>query len=233
MFDTQPKSELLQDMTNNNVIIYGNGSTAQLLFAYFIRLNYKVLCFTVDEAYYTTSSLLNTPIYPFEVLSSYLDIKGVNFIVGVGPVQQNHIRALKLQEGIQKGLKPISYVSPTAINYSLSHEFFHCKIGDLSIIQPFAEIGSNVFIGSGSIIGHHNKIGDHTFIASGVRLAGNVVIGNHCFIGTGAVVKNDITIGDNVIIGAGVTLLHDAPPSSVWVNHTSNMLPVSSNELSI
>jgi sugar O-acyltransferase (sialic acid O-acetyltransferase NeuD family) len=221
-------SEKIKD---KKIIIYGTGSTAQLLYSYLSRQHFDITCFTVESAFLHQDQLLGVPVFPFEKLISDPDLKGVHIMIGVGPARQNQIREARLTEAVHSGLIPVSCISPSAIIYSDQPEFFHCKIGDLTICQPFSQIGMNVFIGSASIIGHHAMVGDHTFIASGVKIAGHVKIGRYCFIGTGAVIRDNITIGNHCIIGAGVTLLHDAPDNSVWINNSAEMLPVESQEL--
>ncbi len=44
----------------------------------------------------------------------------------------------------------------------------NCILCEQSVIQPFAQIGNNVNVGSYSLVSHHAIIGDHCFIASGL-----------------------------------------------------------------
>ena len=89
---------------------------------------------------------------------------------------------------------------------------YNCTIGDNSMIGPFVEIQSNVFIGN------NTRIQSHSFLCKLVR------IGNNCFVGHGVFFTNDLLkegkrsygdiskwkktiISDNVLIGSNSTIL--------------------------
>lgn len=109
----------------------------------------------------------------------------------------------------------------------------------INIIDPKADIRSNVEIGVGNVIFGHvyvgacSVIGDNNFISANVSLehgnilgtscafgpgvftSGNVTIGDRVRFGTGIYAEPGITIGDDSVIGSGQTLLTDIQPGTL------------------
>ncbi|MBW2040300.1 MAG: acetyltransferase [Deltaproteobacteria bacterium] len=78
-------------------------------------------------------------------------------------------------------------------------------------INPGARIGENVIVNTGATVDHDCIIGDYAHISPGTHLAGNVRVGELTHIGIGAIVISNVKIGKGSIIGAGTVVIEDIP----------------------
>jgi UDP-3-O-[3-hydroxymyristoyl] glucosamine N-acyltransferase len=78
-----------------------------------------------------------------------------------------------------------------------------------SFIEPTAEVGQEVYLGTFSSVGSGSKIGNNTYIASHVTIGKNVHIGSDCVIFPGVVIYNDTVIGDSCTIHANAVIGSD------------------------
>lgn len=214
------------------IILFGAGATAQVLDYHLTQAGHEVVAFTLDQNYIHTPSIFGRPVVPFETLTQQFSPQHYTLMIAIGYAKVNQLRAERLQQAREKGYRLFSYISPSATLWQGHPPTTHCKIGEQTLIQPFAQLGENVFIGSKCIIGHHAKIGDHTFMGSGVVLGGGVEIGTAAFLGSGAVVRNKAKIGKRCIIGAGAVILEDTPDESVFLAAPAQQMPLSSRDLS-
>ena len=99
----------------------------------------------------------------------------------------------------------------------------HCKIGDgciildETLIEPYVEIGNQVFMNYGSKVFHDSTIGDYTELMPGATILGKCKIGSMCRIGSNATVLPGLSIGDNCIVGAGAVVTKNIPANSIVV----------------
>jgi len=99
------------------------------------------------------------------------------------------------------------------------------------VIQPFAELGSNVFNRGGGLVGHNTVIKDHWFVAGGVTVLGHVTVEPFCLLGAGSTIKNGVTIGRQCAIGAGALILEDTKPQQVYIGRHAQLMLVPSDQL--
>jgi sugar O-acyltransferase (sialic acid O-acetyltransferase NeuD family) len=78
-------------------------------------------------------------------------------------------------------------------------------------INPGASIGENVIVNTGATIDHDCLIGDHVHISPGTHLGGNVEIGDLTHIGIGVSIIPNIKIGKGAIVGSGAVVVGDIP----------------------
>ena len=213
------------------IILFGTGNTAQVLFYHLEKAGRKIAAFTLDKEFMTSNSLFNRPIIPYSNLSKHYPPKKYDIMIAIGYAKMNTIRAKKVKEVTDMGYNLVSYVSPTATIWDRFILNPHSKIGENTIVQPFSKIGKNVFIGSGCIIGHHTEIRDHSFLASGVIVGGGTIVEPYCFLGSGSITRNDIVIGESSVIGAGTVLLNNTKINSVHLNRSTEKMNISSHEL--
>jgi UDP-perosamine 4-acetyltransferase len=96
-----------------------------------------------------------------------------------------------------------TYINPTA------------KIGQGTIIFPFAVIGADVSIGDHVIISSHVTLGHDTVlenyvqVAPGVQVAGSVYVEREAMLGIGSTVCPKVRIGKKAILGAGAVAVND------------------------
>lgn len=214
------------------LVLFGTGSTAMALHYYLQKAGHRIVAFCVDQAYLTDRTFLDCPVIPFEDLPAHYPPDRVELMIAIGYAEVNQLRARRFEQAKKMGYRLVSYLSPNAILWDALQMGENCKIGELSILQPFSRLGQNVFIGSNCIIGHHSTIHDHCFLGSGVQLGGNVTIQDHSFIGTGAVIRNKIVIAERSVIGAGAVILQNTRPGGVYLAAEAIEMPIDSDDLS-
>lgn len=81
-------------------------------------------------------------------------------------------------------------------------------IGEGTIVDSFAVVGSDAIVGEhclvqiGSVIGHEATIGNYTRIDCHVVVVGGVHVGNEVCIHTGSVINHKVVVEDNSKVGA-------------------------------
>lgn len=111
-------------------------------------------------------------------------------------------------------LQDLSFLFPTIIHPdAIFIDPTHIKIGDGSIIFPYAilttniTIGKNVIVHLGAKIQHDTVIHNNCIVMPNVAITGGGTIGNNVFLGTGAICPVPIVIPDNAVVQAGSVVL--------------------------
>ncbi|HAQ65003.1 MAG TPA: acetyltransferase [Bacteroidales bacterium] len=105
----------------------------------------------------------------------------------------------------------------------------YSKLGQGTLVMPFAfvnagvTIGDNCIINTAAIIEHETCIGSHNHLSTGCVVNGNCIIGNNNFLGTNSTLLNNITVGNHNLIGA----------SSVVVKNVGDHLKLFGNPATI
>lgn len=214
------------------LILFGLGSTAEVMHYHLTRAGHEVVAFTVDSRHQTTDELLDCPVVPFEAIEKHFSPTAHQMMICIGYAQVNQLRAERFAQAQQKGYSLISHTSPDAKVWEGLILKPNCRIGDFSLVQPFSSVEENVYIGSNCVIGHHSHIAEHCFLAARVTLGGGVIIEPYAFIGTGAILRNKVRIGAHSVVGAGAVILQDTEPHSVYMAHPATRIPIHSGELS-
>jgi sugar O-acyltransferase (sialic acid O-acetyltransferase NeuD family) len=200
------------------VVIFGAGKIADE--AYFYLTNdspHEIVAFTIDGRYLSETNKLGLPVVPFEEVERRFPPSDYQMFVAVGYQDLNRFRAQKYEEAKQKGYRLISYVSSQASNVGKVEIGDNCFVLEFAVIQPMAQIGSNVFIWSANHIGHHASVADHCYIAGNVVISGSTKVEPYCFIGVNATLGHEITIGRESFIGAGSLITKNVEPKSVYI----------------
>jgi sugar O-acyltransferase (sialic acid O-acetyltransferase NeuD family) len=214
------------------VVLFGNGQMASMARFYLTHDSpCEVAAFTVDGDRITESTLEGLPVVPFEDVEQRYPPGSFDMVVSVSYRRLNHLRAEKVEAARAKGYRLASYVSSRAHTWPDLRHGDNCLILEGSFIQPFAEIGYDVFVGLGAIVGHNSVIGDHVFIAPGAVMLGNVRVGPYTLLGANATVRDGVTIGKECVIGAGVTIRRDVEDGAVYIGEDVEPLPKPSSEL--
>lgn len=182
--------------------------------------------------YITSREFAGKKVIPFERIKEEYPPEEFAMFVAVGYSRANQGRAESYRQCKSLGYEFISYVSPRASFWSDVSYGDNCFIFENSVIQPFVTIGNNVTIWSGAFIGHDSRVGDHCFIAPQAAISGNVTIGAYCFVGLNSTLRDGITVAERTIVGVGTTLLKDTVEGQVYKNAGTELLPVSSDQLS-
>jgi len=180
---------------------------------------YRVVGFTVDQAYLDAPTHHGLPVLPFERLEEHFAPGQVRLLIPLGYHAINGLRRARYEQARARGYGFISYVSSRASTWPDLQVGQNCLVYEHAIIQPFARIGDNVIIRSGAHISHHCQVADHAFVAAGATLGGNVRIGAQAFIGVGAVLRDGLAIGERSFIGAGAVVVADTEADGVYVGN--------------
>ena len=120
------------------------------------------------------------------------------------------------RRALYKNISELGFEIPTIIdpsaeissNVSVNKGAF---IGKRAVINAGSKIGICAIINTGAIIEHDCVIGDFAHISPGTTLCGQVAIGNDSHIGAGSVVRQMMEIGSNSIVGAGSVVVKNIP----------------------
>jgi sugar O-acyltransferase (sialic acid O-acetyltransferase NeuD family) len=144
--------------------------------------------------------------------------KGItHFVVGVGAIGDNRLRAQLFERALAARLAPLTVVHPASVVSPRASIGPGCQMLTGAIVNAGARLGSNVIVNSGAIVEHDCRIADHVHIATGARLASTVTVGRGAHIGAGAVVLQCRTIGEEAVIGAGAVVVGDVAAGAVVV----------------
>ncbi len=127
-------------------------------------------------------------------------------------------QALGLEAAI---LAPRARLAMAGLTRMLDRKLPGEGISKHALIDPAAQIGTDVVIGPFSVIGADAVIGDGCWIGDQVSIAAGVTIGRDCVIHPGVRLQRHVRIGDRVILHPNVTIGGDgfsfvtAEPSNV------------------
>jgi sugar O-acyltransferase (sialic acid O-acetyltransferase NeuD family) len=104
------------------------------------------------------------------------------------------------------------------------------RLGEGSIICPFAfvgalaNVGRNVALSTHASISHDTIVGDHCVFSPYACITGHVVLGEACFLGTTNVVIPQKKIGPFSKISAGAVARQDAAPGGFLTGNPAKSL---------
>jgi len=198
------------------LIIYGLGSHAELVYAYFTKdSDYTIVAFTVEKKYFKEDYHFDLPVLPFEGIEKIIPPAEADMFIAVGPFKQNTVLENYCKQAKSKGYKLASYCPSV-----FKTQFFPPTYGENCFFDHYAKFHAYVNIGDGvTLIGsdvpHHVQIGNYCFL-SVVTLGGGVIIEDNVFIGMGTVIKQGVRIGKGSFIGIGCVILQDVAPNAVY-----------------
>ncbi len=216
------------------VVLFGTGSVARVAYVALVHDSpYEVAAFTEDRECVADEALFGLPVVPFaEVATLYPPAKHKMF-VAIGYERLNRTRAERCVQAKEMGYQLITYISSKAAVWPDLVIGENCMVGPNAVIQPFVEIGNDVFIRGGSFVGHNAILKDHCFLAGGVVVLGHAVVEPYCLLGANSTVRNNVTIGSECVIGAGAVILQDTQERQVYVSTSADLLPVPSDQLNL
>jgi sugar O-acyltransferase (sialic acid O-acetyltransferase NeuD family) len=199
------------------VIIFGLGQIASM--AWYVLTHdsqYRVVAFTVDEAYLTCVSLHGLPVVPFEKLAALFPPEECGLHLPIGWKGMNSLRAKKLAQGRAMGYTIVSYVSARAYLWPDLRWGENCEIHQAVSIGPFVRIGENCLVFGSSVVGHHTVIGDHCYVAGRATVCGGAAIGEYCVLGASCTILDGVRIAPRCFIGAGALVNRDTQENGVY-----------------
>ena len=207
-----------EDVPVKDVIIFGLTKLASL--AWYLLTHdstYRVVAFTVDEAYRTCDSLHGLPVVPFEKLPAMFPPGEFGMHLPIGWKELNALRARKLDQARRLGYPVVSYISSKAIVWPDLHRGANCEIQQAVSIGPFVRIGEDCLVFQGATIGHHSVIGDHCYLSARVAVCGGAVIGDHCVLGANCTVLPGVKVAPGCFIAAGALVNKDTEENGVYM----------------
>ena len=213
----------MSNRNNNEIIIFGSAEIAELAKFYFDNDSiYKVVAFTVDDAYVDKDTFCNLPLITFSHIKKQYPPSKYLMHVALSYGQLNKLRQEKYYQAKNEGYTLVSYISSKSVFWTDLSIGDNCLILENQTIQPTVRIGNNSMIWSGNHIGHGTVIGDHTYISSHVVISGNCTIGERCFFGVNSTIKDFSKIGNDVFVAMGANVTRDLPNGSMVVASKSS-----------
>ena len=198
------------------LVIAGCGEIGLLAYEFFTHDSiYEVKAFSVNERFLTEKTFQGLPVVAFEKVEEAYPPSEYDIFIAISSVHLNRDRTGLYHQAKAKGYHCASYVSSEA---SVWH---NCKIGEncfvlpKTVMQPFSEIGNNVFLWYGSNIGHHSVVEDNCFLAT-AGIAGFSVIGKNSFLGGNCLVGDGVRIAEDNYLGMGSVVVKRTQSDSVY-----------------
>jgi sugar O-acyltransferase (sialic acid O-acetyltransferase NeuD family) len=219
-------------MELNDVVIFGIKGLADLAWYCLSHdSSYRVVGFTVDDAYRRATSHQGLPLVSFQTLDEQYPPARVRLLIPLGYSEINGVRRARYEAAKLRGYSFVSYISSRASTWPDLQVGENCLIYEHAIIQPFTRIGNNVIIRSGAHISHHCQVANHAFVAAGVTLGGNVNVGEQAFVGLGAVLRDGLTIAERSFVGAGAVVIADTTADGVYVGNPARKSAATAREV--
>ncbi len=207
------------------IIIIGDGETAELACEYFIHDSpHQVIAFSVESEYAKRKRLFDRPVVPFEEVEKIYDPARYKAFVAISYTQLNRLRARLCRETRAKGYQLVSYVSSKAFVWHNVEIGENCFILENNVLQYAVRIGNNVVLWSGNHVGHQTVIRDNAFVSSHVVISGYCEIGQNCFLGVNSCIANNVKIAEDCLIGMGAVINKDTEARKVYVGNPSKAI---------
>ncbi len=204
---------------NYQVIIFGTGGLAQILYTKLCQTGHAVSAFVLEKKYKNCEQFLGLPVIDFEKIEETYPPCSYKFIIGIGGNMLNKLRTRIYHEFKAKGYQPISYIDKSASILPDCSVGEHCILFENVVAHSKVRIGDNVYVLPNTYLGHHSVIEDNCFIAAQVSLAGGVIIKKGCFLGASSCVANSVTIGESCVLAMGSYCTKSSPPDTLIINN--------------
>ena len=209
-----------------NVIIVGDGETAELAYEYLSHDSpHEVRAFCVEKDYKRKDELFGLPVVVFEDVELSYPPSEFQAFVAVSYTQLNRVRARLYLQAKAKGYSLISYISSKAFVWHNVQLGENCFIMENNVLQYAVKVGNNVVMWSGNHIGHQSIIHDNVFISSHVVVSGYCEVGESCFLGVNSCLANNLKIANDCLIGMGAVVHKNTEERKVYVGNPAKPLP--------
>lgn len=186
------------------IIFIGAGGHSKSVADAMDRSKYK-LCGFIDEN--KKGIHIGVPIFG-ERIEDVPNYKEYSYFVSIGDVCY---RKLWFDRLIEKNLKVINIIDPSAIISSSAKIGIGNFVGKMAVINADAEIGNNNVINTKALIEHECKVGSHNHLSTNSVINGNVIVEDGVFIGSSSVCNGQLKIEHDSIIGSGSVVIENVP----------------------
>ncbi|MFC2084643.1 hypothetical protein ACFLS9_06275 [Bacteroidota bacterium] len=208
---------MMTSNNNTNIIIYGTGKLAKIIFAHNeIEELYNICVFCADKEYRISDSYLGLEVVNFDEIKHKYPPEKFMMLVAIGHAVMRN-RELMFNKAKNEGYKLVNYISPCTRAYNFKPAGENNIIYGGSYLGPYGKMGNNNVIAPNNYIGHDIKIGNHNYITPACKMGGNISIGDLNFIGIGSTIINNVTIKNETLIGAGSLVVKDREDHSINV----------------
>jgi len=212
---------------NDNLIIFGSGVHARVIFSEVIKLKKFKFIGLVDNFKKKGELILSLNKKKYYNLGSIKEVinKKNNFkgIVGVGLnfVREKVVNDIKKINNNFKFQKIISKDATINSNVFIDEGTLVCSG---SIINTGTIIGRHCIINTSCSIDHDNKFRDFSSTGPGVVTGGNVEVGYQSYLGLGSLVRHKVKILDNTIVGFGSLVNKDCKKNSIYYGSPATII---------
>ena len=163
----------------------------------------------------------NNKILGYAILGSDNDflnfnLQNKNFLITVGQISNNKIRANLYNNYKNKGAKFPTIISKNA--YISEHSII--KGGTIvmnnAILNSNSKISENCIINTRALVEHDAIIESNCHLSTGVIVNGGSKVGSGTFIGSGSIIFENVKIGQNCIIAAGSIVSRNIPKNTFF-----------------
>ncbi|MET4161018.1 UDP-N-acetylbacillosamine N-acetyltransferase [Marinobacterium sp. MBR-111] len=219
-------------MESENLIIYGTGPLAKLLYYYLSDdSEYNVKGFCVNADYISESEFLGLPVVPFEEIEKTYPPTEYGMLLAIG-YSKMRVRKKLFNDVKNKGYILVNYVHSSVIKHNVvmgenNIIFAGC------IIEPNVKIGNNNIIWSMTLLGHDCIIGNHNYISAKCLISGDSQIFDLCFIGNGATMINGLLVNNETCVGAASYLRKSTDEKGLYVGNPSKLIKYNKNGIEL
>lgn len=201
-----------------NIIIFGANDLGRLLKFYLEQDNdqRKVVAFTMDRDYISSSEFCGLPVIAFEDIKAYFPSSEYEIMIAIGNSKMNNLRKDVFLRCKEKGYSLASF-------YHSSCSIHSNDIGEGNIfleyclVYPFAKIGKGNLLWDHVLISHDCTVGDFNTFSSYADLCGYVTIGNNGYFGKHCIINDYNKIADYTLVGANAYAKKKTKPYDVVV----------------
>ncbi len=192
---------------------------------------YNVVGFTVDQRYNDKRPMCGFEVCDFERVESIYPPSIHDIFVAIGPSQMNSLRERKCCEAVSKGYRLASYISTRAVCDSPVGD--NCFVGDMVVINPFVNIGSNNFFYEGAIISNDSNIGNNCYFSPRCYVGTFCCVMDNAILGAGAVLKSSVIVEKKTLVGAAAYISANTKEGGVYGERNSGFYGCISDKVNI
>jgi sugar O-acyltransferase (sialic acid O-acetyltransferase NeuD family) len=191
-------------MSKKELYLIGAGGHASVILDALEGVDLRVSGVITNDA---KESFQNIPILGNDEFALSLDPKKVEFVLGVGTINNSGLRSKIYTRYKELGFSFVSVKHNSAVISSNANLAEGCQVLAGAIVGPGANIGANTIINNRALIEHHCEIGAHCHVGPGAVVCGGVRLGEGSFIGAGSTTIQGVEIGAEVLVAAGATVV--------------------------
>lgn len=190
---------------NTDLVILGAGDLAREIYATCLEPHtswesHRPVAFVDDDTSKTGSTLYETPIWSWELLSRHTS-ENLKFICAVGTSAGRRAmisRLLRERQNVEFGnvVHKSSVIMPRVVLGAGTY------VAANATIAISSEVGEHVVINQNVSIGHDCRIGPRCIVSPGCILSGRTQVGSDSFLGSGSITYPGAQIGEGCTISA-------------------------------